>query len=139
MGYFPAFRLSGFNALTDGEKFEVLQKLLDCLTLANVLYLRRRPRTPLLYESGVRYVEEPSGRDEWQDIEDTIARASGDCEDLACWRVAELRVVYREKALHHITVSDIPDKSGQIVTTYHIAVQRANGLVEDPSKRLGMT
>jgi hypothetical protein len=137
--YHPAFRLRSFDSIPDGMKLGVLMHLLEALTMANVAYLLRHPHTPNLYEAGVRYEEEPPGRDEWQDIPDTIARRTGDCEDLACWRVAELRVRFSEpKASHSVSVSELPDKEGRPVTTYHIRVLHESGAVEDPSRLLGM-
>lgn len=137
--YTPSFRLKSFRTIPEGYKFAVLKHLLDALTMADVAYLLAEPHTPNLYESGVRYVEEPAGRDEWQDIPDTIERRTGDCEDLAAWRVAELRVRFNEpEATHRITVDELPDGQGRLVTTYHIAVLRKDGSTEDPSRRLGM-
>ncbi len=136
--YAPSFRLVSFDLIPPGYKFGVLNHLLEALTIANVAYLLTHPNTPLLYQSGVRYQAEPDGRDEWQDIPDTMQRRTGDCEDLGCWRLAELRVGGEIGAAPFITVSDLPDQSGRLVTTYHICVRRQNGTVEDPSRLLGM-
>jgi hypothetical protein len=137
--YAPHFRLKCFESLTKAEKFQVLHGLLEALTLANCWYLRANPHTPKLYDAGVRYLEEAPGFDEWQDIPDTLARRSGDCEDLASWRVAELRMGGEPGATHEISVEDLLDKrTGEVVTTYHIFVKRADGSHEDPSRLLGM-
>ena len=52
---------------------------------------------PMLYRAGVHYEPEP-GTEEWLDIPNVLAVNGGtfpgpwaDCEDLACWRTAELR------------------------------------------------
>jgi hypothetical protein len=148
--YGPRFRLKSFETISHGYKIAVLEHLLEALTAACAGYLLTFPHTPRLYESGVVYEEEPPGRDEWQDTPDTIARRNGDCEDLACWRMAELRVYGEDKAARwHITVADIPDERGELVTTYHIQILRsapgphtrpgARGEpIEDPSRILGM-
>jgi hypothetical protein len=136
--YAPSFRLASFDVIPEGYKFTVLDHLLEALTMANVAYLLTHPGTPLLYESGVRYELEPDGRDEWQDIPDTIARRTGDCEDLACWRVAELRVAGEIGTTRAISIDELPDRSGKLVTTFHICVLRQDRSVEDPSRRLGM-
>jgi len=81
----------------------------------------------------VRYEEEPPGRDEWQDIPETIKRREGDCEDLGCWRLAELRVRSREDARPFVKCSVYGPR-----TVYHVAVRRAGGRIEDPSRVLGM-
>jgi hypothetical protein len=137
--YAPSFRLRSFETISETKKFGVLQFLLEALTMADVAFLLDNPGTPDLYASGVRYEQEPDGRDEWQDIPDTLARRTGDCEDLACWRVAELRVRYGEpNATRAITVATVLDSRGQPVTLYHITVQRQDGRTEDPSRELGM-
>ncbi len=142
--YAPAFRLRAFETISDARKFGVMRYLLEALTMANVAYLlecrARGVDVPLLYQSGVRYLAEPDGRDEWQDIPDTLARSTGDCEDLACWRVAELRVCFNQRrARRGITVTHYADpKSGADVTLYHILVLHEDGTVEDPSRILGM-
>lgn len=137
--YAPSFRLKCFESISEKKKFGVMHMLLEALVMANVAYLLDHPETPRLYQAGVRYVPEPDGRDEWQDIADTIERRNGDCEDLACWRIAELRVRDGERsARSYITVAPLPDSQGRLVTTYHIQVRRADGRVEDPSRLLGM-
>jgi hypothetical protein len=159
--YSPVYRLKSFETIDDAAKFRVMDRLLEALIASNVEYLRAAPRTPLLYESGVYYEAEPDGRDEWQDIPDTLARGNGDCEDLACWRVAELRERYgRRDVTCGLTKSDMPLQSGAaLVTMFHIVVVyyrlgrcapgrpgvgglicRPNQIeaVEDPSRHLGM-
>jgi len=103
------------------------------LIAANVAYLRVHPKTPRLYESGVRYEEEPGTQDDWDDIPETLSVGVGDCEDLSGWRIAELRVAGEVAAMPRVTVFT-QDKR----VTYHVAVRRASGLVEDPSRELGM-
>jgi hypothetical protein len=131
--YSPKFVLRSFDILPEQTKVRVLESLVEALVAANVAFLEAFPRTPLLYESGVRYVEEPRGRDDWQDIPETLSRdKTGDCEDLAAWRIAELRV-RGEPARPAI-------RAGMLrgVLTYHVRVRRADGTVEDPSRKLGM-
>jgi len=104
---------------------------------------------PLLYRSGVHY-EREKGTEEWLDIPHVLMAASGkpeygdgpwsDCEDLSCWRVAELR--------------ERPDRYGGPIAAkpfakwkkradgsyaYHALVLLPNGQLEDPSLTLGMT
>lgn len=83
--------------LFDGEQerqlsHRTLEVLLHCLTHIDVLYLRRHPETPRLYDSHVRYMEEPPGQEEWQDVPTCLRMGDADCEDMACWRAAELQV-----------------------------------------------
>lgn len=73
------------------------------------------------------------GEENWQDIPTILKAGSGDCEDLACWRAAELterdgipaRPVYRWRHRPGLTI-------------YHIVVRLPDGSIEDPSRRLGM-
>jgi hypothetical protein len=136
--YAPSFRLKCFESIPHEFKRRTLEGLLNALALADTAYLATQPHTPPLYQAGVRYVQEPEGRDEWQDVPDTIARRTGDCEDLASWRMAELRAGEDPWARWRISVDDLPYPSGRIVTTYHIALERSDGRTEDPSRLLGM-
>ena len=131
--YRPTYELACFSTVTHDEKLDILVAMLEALVLANVLYLRHRPATPPLYASGVPYVVEPPGRDNWQDIPRSLALGEGDCEDLACWRIAELRVRHNENARPHITAKKIGN-----FTLFHIMVRRGDGSIEDPSRILGM-
>lgn len=151
--YAPHFQLRSFDVVNDRAKFAVMRHLLEALTTANMAYLLAVPSTPLLYQAGILYVNEPDGRDDWQDIPETIKRREGDCEDLACWRVAELRRAGEVGTRHRITVSELKDSRGNPVTTYHITVIRSRlapplphqapivrpgEQIEDPSRILGM-
>ena len=89
MIYAPHFVLRAFDTLSEDARITMLVRLLEALTAVNEAWLRETPSAPWLYKSGVYYLEEPLGRDDWQDIPETIARGNGDCEDLGCWRVAE--------------------------------------------------
>lgn len=114
---------------------------LNALVRANIRYIGAEiyqgRRVPLLYQSGVRYAEEPWNAngarvEEFADIPTVYARRWGDCDDLAPWRVAELRAM-GEPAKIRITWKTL--KSGRL---FHVLVRRANGQIEDPSKILGM-
>jgi transglutaminase-like putative cysteine protease len=85
-------------------------------------------RLPPIYASGVKYsARDPQER--WQLPSETMARGRGDCEDLATWRAAELR-------LRGEPARVVVRRTGPRVL--HAVVMRADGRVEDPSKRLGM-
>ncbi len=117
----------------------VLRLLLEALTAANVVHLQYHPNTPSIYDGGVRYKrEEPPFPgapipEVWKSIPYILADGEGDCEDLACARVAELivhhriaaRPVFRWRAIGNMLV-------------YHILVEHPDGTIEDPSQRLGM-
>jgi hypothetical protein len=86
-----------------------------------------RPLPPI-YASGVRY-DRRDASERWQLPTETMARRRGDCEDLAAWRAAELRV-RGERARVGVR------RTGPRVL--HAVVVRGDGSIEDPSKRLGM-
>jgi hypothetical protein len=131
--YAPHFKLRAFDELSDDATLIALNHLLEGLSAVNELWLREHPSSPWLYESGVRYEEEPPGRDDWQDIPETLHRRTGDCEDLGCWRIAELRTRRGEHATPYVKRSVTGPR-----TVYHVAVRRADGSLEDPSRVLGM-
>lgn len=108
--------------------------MLEGLTLACQAQLRQARTAgaplPKLYESGVRYKREPMGQEVWQLVKETLRKKSGDCEDLAAFRAAELREG-GERGARAVMVEVAP---GMI----HCVVRRANGKIEDPSAKLGM-
>lgn len=109
---------------------EDLQAALDALTNANRRYLALRSgAVPPLYAAGVRYRREtrpgpPSVRERWRTIPEVIGAGTGDCEDLAAWRAAELE-----------GARAIPVRTR---LGWHIVVRHPDGALEDPSRKLGM-
>lgn len=85
---------------------------------------------PLLYESGVVYEREPRGSEVWQAPYHAMGTRVADCEDLACWRAAELWALGETQA--RPTVKRISPR------LRHILVRRWDGTIEDPSLILGM-
>ena len=110
------------------EGIEEALQALNQLVARNMLQAKRK-RYPALYKSGIRYVREPSGVENWQTLREAHRTKQADCEDLAAIRCAELRAA-GEKARIVLRVV----RPGLV----HILVKRANGKLEDPSKRLGM-
>jgi hypothetical protein len=106
------------------------------LTALNEVYLRAHPQTPSIYEAGVYYQREgktPDGRqkEKWLTVPVMLlirSRVGFDCEDLACWRAAELRV----RGIPAIAFAR-PSSVG-----FHILVRYPDGRTEDPSRKLGM-
>lgn len=91
---------------------------------------------PLLYSSGIKYLRE-NGTENWQDIYRNLELMTGDCEDLACHRVAELREVYKREAAPFVTWRRGEDGH------YHFhCLLMGKGpdgwRLEDPSRKLGM-
>lgn len=105
---------------------------LQSLVRINQQYLRTH-KVPRIYESGVRYENEPAGTvEEFASIPVVLARGWGDCDDLAPWRVAELREQGENARLR---VQWKKFRNGRL---FHIVVRRADGSIEDPSALLGM-
>ena len=75
---------------------KILLFLMEGLSYANSLFLEDNPTTPSVYvrnEQGtflLRYIPEEF-TEEWLRIPFIFKAGGGDCEDLACARVAELR------------------------------------------------
>lgn len=101
------------------------------LTRVNDEWLKAYPRTPDLYDTRILYKLETK-TEEWCDIPTLLSRGYGDCEDLACYRCADL---WRQgvDALPSITWRDQGGK-----TIYHAIVRYPDGTIEDPSRALGM-
>ena len=119
----------------DLSRFFPVLLCLETLCQINEWHLRRERFAPL-YRSGVYYKEEPPGEEEWLDIPTLYKQGFGDCEDIGCARVAELRKVgvpavpcicWKE---HNI--------GGKVITLVHVLVLWPDDSLEDPSKILGM-
>lgn len=133
--YRVTFVLDLFKGPEEQEQsHKALRWLLLSLMQIDVDFLRAHPEAPNLYDAGVRYQEEPPGREDWQDIPTTIQLKNGDCEDLSCWRAAELRVRHNIQA-EPTFIWKLRKGGGYL---YHIQVKYPDGRIEDPSRRLGM-
>lgn len=107
-----------------------LRVALDALVTLNVLMLRRNPGLPSIYSAGVVYQREPPRQlENWKTIADLLVSKSGDCEDLASARAAELRVQGIAARPWLIRINQ---------RLWHVVVRLPDGTIEDPSKRLGM-
>jgi hypothetical protein len=128
----PTLELTSFESTPAAKKMTVICKMLDVLHTANVGWIKAGNRVPPIYQSGLRYKEEQLGKDEWQDIPRTLFLGDGDCEDLASYRVSELRA--GGEAAEHT----VEHRRSPTLVLYHIRVKRQNGDIEDPSCALGM-
>lgn len=130
-----SFKLDLFKRVQGDAKRsrKALLILMESLARINYGYLKLYSENiPSLYDSGVVYRPE-RGTENWCDIPHVLKQQWGDCEDLACWRIAELRfrgvkarpwIKWNPRAKHHMV--------------YHAVVRLPDGRVEDPSKALGM-
>ena len=116
------------------ESHEILSILLRTLVDLNVSYLRHHPHgVPGLMAGHVRYQREPEGYEQWMTIPQVILQGHADCEDLAAYRIAWLKVRCGIDAWPCFKWR----QTGSLLT-YHIIVCRADGVLEDPSRVLGM-
>lgn len=118
-----------FRARTTRE----LEAYVTGLALASWSQLQDPPVAayiPPLYSGQIRYKREEPNREHWQSAQETAERGRGDCEDLVAYRLAELwRAGELGAKARVLTISP---------TLRHVVVERADGAIEDPSKRLGM-
>jgi hypothetical protein len=106
---------------------------LEGLTGVNEILMRRDPSIPPLYESGAHWELRPKDPSDtrWRYADEVATDGWGDCQALAAYRAAELRVKGADPSAH---VRVYPTGENK----YHAVVARGNGLVEDPSVALGM-
>lgn len=153
------------------------QRVLGCLlwglVYANEAYLQgTRDQVPALYSSGIHWeAEKPLGRSAcpggqgqelFLGIRQVIEQGFADCEDVAAWRVSELRLgrvpakkglapfrghppvtafkqPYRTTAKGPAVMPGMYSRvTGPKQITIHIVVCWPDGFVEDPSRVLGM-
>lgn len=137
------YRVTFVSALFAGDQHdqsrsqEILELWLETLVQTAEKMIRWFD-LPRLYESGIRYKPEPLGQENWQDPMVTLKLGTGDCEDLATYRAAELRVRDKVPARCIYTWRRLPNG----VVMYHIKVEYTDAagrrIEEDPSRRLGM-
>ncbi|MCP5118413.1 MAG: hypothetical protein GY953_46975 [bacterium] len=114
-----------------------LRDALEALTVFNAAWLARRPSFPRLMSSGVRYRREYP-REEWLSAPEVERRGVGDCEDLAAWMAAELRLGRGDVGgiARPVMARAVPER--QRSGNWHIVVRTPSGRRIDPSKMLGM-
>lgn len=107
---------------------EVLEAFLEGMTALNTAIIRAED-LPSVYEVA-RYRREAKGREDWRHAGIIERSGYGDCEDLAAYRAAELRVFDGEAARVKVV------RTGK--KTLHAVVERADGSIEDVARALGM-
>lgn len=84
----------------DPSHFAPYQIALEGMCQLNEWHMRRALKrtakgldvpVPPLYVSGVRYKEDPPGKEDWRDCYQVLVRGLGDCDQLVAYRVGELR------------------------------------------------
>lgn len=111
---------------------EAIEGLADGLVQLNVVLLEISEANgidwPGMYEMGITYRREPKGNEWWEsatDILGVLAGRSGDCEDLAALRAAELRVYDDDNARVKVIRTS---------RAFHAIVEHEDGTLEDPSR-----
>lgn len=107
-----------------------LNVLVRALCALDVMYLRANPNTPRLKESGVRYANQPRGCERFLTVPAILAKGNADCDQLAPWRAAELRV--------RDGIQAMPEVRRMSENLWHVFVRMPDGSVEDISAHLGM-
>lgn len=154
----PLFELTLPND-SAAEHFAPLQIALEGLCKINEWHIARAikkcqkglapPLLPL-YAAGVKYKEDPAGREDWSDIFETYKRGTGDCKKLVAIRVAELRcagipcepVLKWQHLPQEVALKlGYPEwfiKGDGLWMVHCLVRYMESGRVEDPSKVLGM-
>jgi len=112
---------------------EAINAALEAVTLTNesLLQTGKYPTAKQAIAGGVRWKAEPPG-DEHFDIAPTVlGRMWGDCDDLAPYHAASLRVTGEDEEARAIVKKTGPKR-------WHALVQRSDGSIDDPSKWAGM-
>lgn len=131
--------LLGWRSAPDHYTAAYIKPWLEALVQSNMVYLRENPQTPSILDpvAGIRYRRERDSQGNpteiWRDIPRILRDRHGDCEDLACALVAELRVKRRLPAKVILKASPIRP-GGRL---FHIIAGVGRERI-DPSKMLGM-
>lgn len=80
------------GAVPPEHDLALLTHLLEGVTRWDETYLRARPNTPAVYSGAVRFGLIP-GIERYQVIPVILTNGYGDCDGLAAWRAAELRLM----------------------------------------------
>ena len=128
-------RLAGWGPDTPPEDIaRVVTLLIEALATANMAQMRANA-FPSLQTRAIRYDLEES-QELFDDATLVLSRRSGDCDDLAAYRLAEVWLEGDHGARAYVRWQ--PDPTNEIPWGFHAMVQRGNGQIEDPSTALGM-
>lgn len=141
------YRVGGNEKASRIMPIRVLETFFEAFVRVNVAFLIANKTTPLLYQSGVRYARDPEtyvdGRkveELWLDAATILKRGKDDCEGLACFLAAEMRV----RAPNSVRPYRVPAACVRLKRTRHAGLLHAvvwdpaSRTIFDPSKKLGM-
>jgi hypothetical protein len=110
----------------------VLDGALEAVTRLDEALIREGAVPPFREAvDAVRWRPEPPGEEHFDHAGKVLARGHGDCDDLAPWHAASLRVTGEDPDAQAVV-----KKSGE--KRWHAVVQRGDGTIEDPSREAGM-
>lgn len=141
------YRVGGNEKASKMLPIRVLETFFEAFVRVNVAWMIANKDAPLLYSSGVRYARDPETfvdgkkiEELWLDAPSILKRGSDDCEGLACFLAAELRV----RAPNSVRPHRMPAACVRLKRTRHAGLLHAlvwdplSRTVFDPSKKLGM-
>lgn len=111
----------------------VLDAALESVTRLNEQLLREG-KTPTFQEAlkkGIQWKPEPPGQEHFDHAGIVAHRGHGDCDDLAPWEAASLRITGTDPGAKAVVVRSGP-------SMWHAIVERSDGSHADPSKAAGM-
>lgn len=113
-------------------KAPILDAALEGVTRLNEALLREGS-VPIFakVKDRVRWRPEPPGQEHFDHAAKVMSRGWGDCDDLAPWHAASLRVTGKDPGARAVV-----KRSGQ--KRWHAIVKRSDGRIEDPSLAAGM-
>lgn len=79
----------------------------------------------------VRWAPEPPGDEHFDHAALVLQRGKGDCDDMAPWHAASLRMTGEDRGAKAIVKKSGPNR-------WHAVVQRSDGSIDDPSREAGM-
>lgn len=111
----------------------VLDAALEATTRLDEELLRKR-QAPLwddVRAHHIRWQPEPPGQEHFDHAALVMGRGHGDCDDLAPWHAASLRVTGQDRGARAVVRRSGPKR-------WHAIVQRSDGSIDDPSLEAGM-
>lgn len=111
----------------------VLDTALEAVTRTNERLLAdgQVPTADEGIRKGVKWKPEPPGDEHFDHAKTVMSRGHGDCDDLAPWHAASLRVTGEDPEAKAIVLKSGPKR-------WHAVVQRSDGSIDDPSADAGM-
>jgi len=138
----PNYRISSNEKANGLMRIKALETMFEAITRVNVAWLMTHA-VPLLYRSGVRYQRDPERADIgeiWCDAPTILKAGHDDCEGLASFLAAEMRVKGpNSEVRERVPLACVRLKTTSLPGMLHaIVYDPASKRIWDPSRRLGM-